>query len=286
MTEVVRCKPMTMIKATPEAIREVVGSSDKQRFKIIWEEERELIRANQGHSFSGLDMDLLCKAVTVLNPGEVCCHGTFRRLKASIQEKGLIGGGLDRENFKRDIHFSVKHPRDDTVISGMRETCSLVVYLDFPKAVEDGMKFYRSDNDVILTSGVDGVVPPKYFKHVVEIHRDKPFVPPPGVETPAPAGAARPQRPPPPKLPEDAAPATPTPATPPKRPPPVPPAKAEATMPERAPPGGRQPVKPQPVQPQPPKRDPPRPPAANESEFPPLGAVPAPDAAKKNRWKK
>lgn len=30
----------------------------------------------------------------------------------------------------------------------------------------DGMKFYKSENEVILTEGFDGVVPPKYFQKI------------------------------------------------------------------------------------------------------------------------
>lgn len=52
---------------------------------------------------------------------------------------------------------------EDKVLSGFRATCNLLIYLDLPKAMEDGILFYRSANDVILTEGVDGVVAPKYF---------------------------------------------------------------------------------------------------------------------------
>ena len=30
----------------------------------------------------------------------------------------------------------------------------------------DGMKFYKSENEVILTEGFDGVVTPKYFQKI------------------------------------------------------------------------------------------------------------------------
>jgi len=34
-------------------------------------------------------------------------------------------------------------------------------------AIKDGIKFYISSNNVILTEGIDGVISPKYFKKVI-----------------------------------------------------------------------------------------------------------------------
>ena len=36
------------------------------------------------------------------------------------------------------------------------------------KAMNDGMTFYISKNKVILSSGFEKVIPPKYFKSVVD----------------------------------------------------------------------------------------------------------------------
>lgn len=35
------------------------------------------------------------------------------------------------------------------------------------KLLQDGIKFFRSKNGVILTEGREGILPPTYFKHVV-----------------------------------------------------------------------------------------------------------------------
>ena len=35
------------------------------------------------------------------------------------------------------------------------------------RAIKDGIPFYISSNNVILTEGIDGTLPPKYFKKVV-----------------------------------------------------------------------------------------------------------------------
>eukprot|EP00121_Abeoforma_whisleri_P005762 Awhi_evm1s5222 len=51
----------------------------------------------------------------------------------------------------------------------MRTDCDVLIYIDVPKAFQDGIKFYRSSNNVILSAGIDGVIPPQYFKKVESI---------------------------------------------------------------------------------------------------------------------
>ena len=74
---------------------------------------------------------------------------------------------------------------EDKVISGMRNSCEVVVEVDVPLAMKDGYKFLRSKNDVILCAGKgpEGQIPPGYFKNVIykkkggdKVHLDlKPF---------------------------------------------------------------------------------------------------------------
>lgn len=49
----------------------------------------------------------------------------------------------------------------------MRRSCELYIYVDLEKAMENGVEFYRSANDVILTSGVGGLLSPSFFKRVI-----------------------------------------------------------------------------------------------------------------------
>ncbi|GJN01025.1 hypothetical protein PR202_ga18259 [Eleusine coracana subsp. coracana] len=51
-------------------------------------------------------------------------------------------------------------------VSGIRHDVNIIIHLDVRKALQDGMKFYISDNKVILTEGFDGVVPVKYFEKI------------------------------------------------------------------------------------------------------------------------
>ncbi|KAH0924927.1 hypothetical protein BRARA_E00631 [Brassica rapa] len=64
------------------------------------------------------------------------------------------------------VHFSSCLPTDGEVISGMRRDVNVFIFLNIRKALEDGIAFYISDNKVILTEGVDGVVPVDYFQKI------------------------------------------------------------------------------------------------------------------------
>jgi 2'-phosphotransferase len=49
----------------------------------------------------------------------------------------------------------------------MRSSCDVYIHIDLFEAIKDGINFYISSNNVILTEGIDGILPPKYFKKVV-----------------------------------------------------------------------------------------------------------------------
>ena len=49
----------------------------------------------------------------------------------------------------------------------MRKTCDVYIEIDMFKAMKDGILFFISSNNVILTEGIDGTLPPQYFKKVV-----------------------------------------------------------------------------------------------------------------------
>uniref|UniRef100_A0A0D9WLH3 DUF3615 domain-containing protein n=1 Tax=Leersia perrieri TaxID=77586 RepID=A0A0D9WLH3_9ORYZ len=105
---------------------QAVRRDSKQRFSLLEEDGELLIRANQGHTVT---------------------HGLKRMARLHV-------------------HFSSGLPTDGGVISGMRQSANIFIYLDVAKALQDGMKLYISDNKVILTEGFDGVVPVKYFEKI------------------------------------------------------------------------------------------------------------------------
>lgn len=149
---------------TVDDILMVVEGNDKKRFEISEVNGIQTIRAAQGHTIKTIeDSELLTE---VADPSEipVCIHGTYKSVLPLILEHGL-------NRMKRNhIHMAGGIPGDDGVISGMRSSCQVVLYIDVPGAMAAGVKFYKSSNDVILTQGINdsGVLPPEFIQEVVE----------------------------------------------------------------------------------------------------------------------
>ncbi|CAN6704155.1 unnamed protein product [Malus baccata var. baccata] len=145
---------------TIDEIKEAVRKDNKQRFGLLEENGELLIRANQGHTTKIVESERLLTPIISSEEVPVCVHGTYRRNLESIIRSGL-------KSMKRlHVHFSCGLPTDGQVISGMRCDVNVLIYLDVKKALEEGMKFYISENKVILTEGFDGVVPVKYFEKI------------------------------------------------------------------------------------------------------------------------
>ncbi|KAF8926577.1 hypothetical protein BGZ58_011067 [Dissophora ornata] len=66
--------------------------------------------------------------------------------------------------------MAVGLPGENGVISGMRNRCDLYIHIDTAKALKDGIKFYRANNNVILSAGKNenGLIPCEYFSRVVK----------------------------------------------------------------------------------------------------------------------
>jgi len=147
-----------------EDLQQVTVNNDKQRFKLLEEDGKYFIRANQGHSMPGVvDPTLLLNSVTSPDEIRTCIHGTNWKAWESIKTEGL-------SRMKRNhIHFACGKP-DKNVISGMRYSSKVHIYIDTVAALEAGIDFFISDNGVILSPGVKetGILPAKYFSKVVE----------------------------------------------------------------------------------------------------------------------
>lgn len=146
---------------TLEDIRSIVANCEKKRFEIQMKDGVESIRAAQGHTMKSVNDEELLTRITDASTVPVCIHGTYDRFLGSIMETGL--NRMQRNH----IHFATGMPSDGEVISGMRKSCQVVIVVNVEKAMRDGIVFYRSSNNVILSSGIDGVISPVYFKEVI-----------------------------------------------------------------------------------------------------------------------
>ncbi|XP_065919311.1 tRNA 2'-phosphotransferase 1-like [Dysidea avara] len=151
-----------------EDIQRVVSNNSKQRFALKQEpdSQKTFIRANQGHTVEVEELDL--QPITSPSEAPTVVHGTYKRAWDSIKLQGL-------SKMKRNhIHFAPDIPGGNEVISGMRHNCQILIFIDLKKALEDGLSFYRSANNVILSPGnSEGIILPKYFAQVRELPSGK-----------------------------------------------------------------------------------------------------------------
>ncbi|KAJ4462705.1 putative phosphotransferase KptA/Tpt1 [Paratrimastix pyriformis] len=144
---------------TPEMLQRVVDTNDKKRFTIENIDGVPYIKAVQGHSMAvEVDMTPIARAEDV----PIAVHGTNLAAWQIIRHQGLKPMG------RLHVHFASGLPREDGVISGMRSSSDVLIYLDVRRALADGMALFRSANGVILTAGLGGVVSPAYFLRVTD----------------------------------------------------------------------------------------------------------------------
>ncbi|KIW06180.1 uncharacterized protein PV09_02663 [Verruconis gallopava] len=202
LQEVINNRNIRSLKVTVPEIKAIVANNDKQRFKLIPVAEAKssqcddyvdtaskadcenddpsqwLIRANQGHSIK-VDEEGLMEPITL--DGEIpsiVVHGTTSKAWPLI----LSSGGLKKMS-RNHIHFAAGLPagfasvtaaqeagnnaNKEPVISGMRNSSNILIYIDIAKALKSGIKFWKSANGVILSEGNEsGQIPIEYFKQV------------------------------------------------------------------------------------------------------------------------
>ncbi|KAK2465468.1 hypothetical protein APHAL10511_002360 [Amanita phalloides] len=168
-------------------LEEIVKQDQKQRFHLLHEPSSTetgtsshlgswWIRANQGHSLRNVEVDL--KRILQADEIPMAVHGTTLQAWSLIEQQGL-------SRMKRNhIHLAQGKPGAN-VISGMRNSSQVLIYINVAKAMQAGIKFYLSANGVVLTEGNDyGILEPCYFEKVemINIKADHIVVPVPQVE--------------------------------------------------------------------------------------------------------
>lgn len=151
---------------TAEDIQRLVDSNEKKRFGIAvpdGETERH-IRAHQGHTIKEIQDAELLHEVDTCEELSMLCHGTYLLNLEAIREEGL------RTMERNHIHCVTKDLALDEnygcVLSGTRGEVEAIIYIDAKKAMAEGINFHRSDNNVVLTRGHGGVLPPRLFSAI------------------------------------------------------------------------------------------------------------------------
>lgn len=117
------------------------------------------IRANQGHSM--FDINLNLQEIKNITEYPIIVHGTYYRSWPKIKSEGL------KCMTRQHIHFTANDQFDKN-LSGFRSNTQLLIYINGKRAMNNGIQFYLSDNNVILTSGINGTLSIEYFEKVLD----------------------------------------------------------------------------------------------------------------------
>ncbi|CAH6420317.1 TRNA 2-phosphotransferase [uncultured virus] len=151
-------------------LQDITTKDNKKRFTLMEKGGVWYMKANQGHSIEVVTEEALTE-ITDPDRYPTAVHGTFRKCLPTI-----LAAGLSRMS-RNHIHFA----RGVGASAGIRSGTNVLIYANIHKAIADGIKFYISDNGVILTPGNDqGFLESKYFKSVADLKGNdllKPIIP-------------------------------------------------------------------------------------------------------------
>ena len=127
-----------------QRLEKIVAEDEKQRYSF--NDDKTLIRANQGHSVP-VDVELEQK-----EPPAILWHGTGEKYTASIDEIGLI------PKSRLHVHLSLDQQTAKKV--GARHGKPVTYQIDAEAISRDGYDFFLSANGIWLTKAV----PTQYLK--------------------------------------------------------------------------------------------------------------------------
>ncbi|KAK7031619.1 tRNA 2'-phosphotransferase [Favolaschia claudopus] len=144
-----------------DKLETIVRNDPKKRYRLskrpcngkqVW-----FVRANQGHSIphvlGGLTRLHAARQITM------AVHGTTMNAWNIISKQGLSRMSRDHIHFAQSI--------TGEVISGMRASSEVYIFIDVARAIDAGLAFYLSSNDVVLTPGNEkGLLEPRFFSRV------------------------------------------------------------------------------------------------------------------------
>jgi putative RNA 2'-phosphotransferase len=135
---------------TAEEIREVVASSDKQRFEIVGER----IRARYGHSVPER------LSYPEVEPPEILYHGTSSSSLPAIRSEGL------RAMRRQYVHLSTE-PEQARVVGRRHSPDPVVLIVRAREAWQAGVKFYQPEARLFLAEAV----PAEFVREATEDRR-------------------------------------------------------------------------------------------------------------------
>lgn len=138
---------LNSLNLSMEELIEIVETDNKKRYEF--NSDKTKIRAVQGHSIKGLDLDL-----NETMPPDILYHGTALKFIESIKKEGLIP--------KSRHHVHLSGDKETASIVGKRHGELRILIIDSKQMVKDGFKFYLSKNNVWLVDSV----PTKYIKEL------------------------------------------------------------------------------------------------------------------------
>ena len=118
----------------------IVGKWALGSYVYTFNEDKTLIRANQGHS---VPVDVELKECI---PPEILYHGTGMKYVASIDSQGLLS--------KSRLYVHMSADMDTARNVGSRHGKPVIYAIDCQSMAADGYKFYLSKNHVWLTKHV------------------------------------------------------------------------------------------------------------------------------------
>ena len=119
-------------------LEQIVSEDEKQRYSF--NEDKTLIRANQGHSIP-VDVELEEK-----EPPELLYHGTGEKYVDSIDKEGLIP--------KSRLYVHLSSNEETAYKVGQRHGKPVIYIVKSGEMYRDGYKFFCSVNNVWLTKNV------------------------------------------------------------------------------------------------------------------------------------
>lgn len=129
-----------------DILEEIVRTDEKERYSF--NEDKTLIRANQGHSIP-VDVEL-----EEVEPPEELWHGTGEKYVASIDEIGLIR--------KSRLYVHLSKDKETALKVGSRHGRPVLYTVKTREMYQDGYAFFLSKNGVWLTKEV----PVKYLEKI------------------------------------------------------------------------------------------------------------------------